>query len=223
MRLAKDICLNGVSASSGLCLALKQVIEEYCPIRIIETGTYHGTGTTKAIIEACILSQVKSILYSIESDKGNVELSKKNLAFYLTNHYCKFEVLSGVSVSKEEAFTTPLNYAHLPEDIIVDFVNPKDYTREIAHASRYNLLEECFARFDGEPDLVVLDSAGHLGLQEFLYVVENARKDFILALDDINHIKHHESKRLITEVAYNAEIIHQGEDKFGWLIAKIKI
>jgi len=55
----------------------------------------------------------------------------------------------------------------------------------------------CMKKFDYKPDLVMLDSAGHMGFIEFKYVLSLLKGSCVFILDDVNHVKHYDSLRLM--------------------------
>ena len=82
------------------------------------------------------------------------------------------------------------------------------------------MLHFALAKLDFKPDLVILDSAGHMGLQEFKYLMDRVEPGFYLALDDTNHVKHYQTCKSLETV--DCELIFQTEQGFGSRIYYIK-
>jgi len=58
------------------------------------------------------------------------------------------------------------------------------------------------------PELIILDSAGHLGFIELQYTLGlMSGKSFYLVLDDIGHVKHYHSMEYIRSMPNQFEII----------------
>lgn len=85
-----------------------------------------------------------------------------------------------------------------------------------------NLLQKAVDFFDGKPELVILDSAGHYGNAEFMEIIKLVNHPFIIALDDTNHGKHWQSVQVMKSKPEIYEIIFETDDKFGSVIAKVK-
>src|SRR5207248_1789299 len=78
-----------------------------------------------------------------------------------------------------------------------------------------DMLGRCIKECNGRPDFVLLDSAGHIGYQEFSYLVKLLEGPCVIALDDVYHIKHHKSLQQIqSDPRFN--ILALSREKFGF-------
>lgn len=211
MQIAEKIIGATTQASTAFTDEIENLIKKKKLKKIIETGSYHGTGTTKAIAGG---EQV----YSIEVNPKNHELSKRN------NKGSHIQFLLGLSVSKNDIPTT-ITF-DVPDHIIVDHLDhnrEKLYTAEVSHKVEDNLLDKALSMMDYKPDLVVLDSAGHMGMIEFKYLMDRVKSDFYLALDDTLHVKHYHTMEFIKENPDKFKVIYETSDKFGSAIVKVSV
>ena len=114
---------------------------------------------------------------------------------------------------------------NLKGDVIVDYspeVRAKMYFEETNFPGvPDDRLGWCLQNLSYSPDLVLLDSAGYLGYIEFTYLIENLKSECIIALDDIQHVKHFESFKYIRKHPDRFEILEfSPKDKFGFCIAR---
>jgi hypothetical protein len=133
-------------------------------------------------------------------------------------------LLNGLSISKSD-LPKEVEFTDFPDWVVVDYqekVREKSYISEVSYNVKDNILYECLKAFDGKPELVVLDSAGHIGLQEFNELMSWVQGEFFLALDDINHVKHFKTVEKI-KADERFKIVWQTSDKFGSLIAKVSV
>ena len=72
--------------------------------------------------------------------------------------------------------------------------------------------------WNGKPDFVLLDSAGHMGIIEFDYFLSLVRGPCTLMLDDTRHVKHHPSlQRMKADPRFVIEL--ESPEKFGFVLA----
>lgn len=218
--------LTEISENSTFSKVITEVITNYKPKKIIETGTYLGTGTTKIIASALKSLNINSTFYSIEVNPQNYANAKVNLTS--ANLIDKVNLLNGLSMPKEllpdketlnKTTVTSVEFSDVfidhPENERVD----KYFNETNFPYLPDNLLDKCLLEFEYKPEFVILDSGGHIGFIEFNYVINKIKSDCILALDDIYHIKHHKSYLFIKQ-DNRFEIIHESKEKFGFCIAK---
>jgi len=194
MRLAKDIKGYKMTSTSEFNHNLTTLIAQETITRVIETGSYLGNGTTKAVLKGFKLHDFEYKFISLEV---NPEYYKSALA---NNIGSGILFINALSVPRK---MIPVSITiDAPDYVIVDHLNLSNYSNEIQYDvpdSMLNLAVEL------KPELVILDSAGHLGLIEFNYLMSLLPShEFYLALDDINHIKHY----------HTMELIKQNQDKF---------
>jgi ADP-heptose:LPS heptosyltransferase/GT2 family glycosyltransferase/Flp pilus assembly protein TadD/ubiquinone/menaquinone biosynthesis C-methylase UbiE len=224
---SSEIDLTEISFDSEFSIAIKKIFKEVKPKRIIETGTYHGDGTTKVIASAIReLDLSDTLFYSIEINPDNHQKAKINLE---NNNLLDYVVLlNGLSVptkllpTKEEIGRRTVESIEF-DDIFIDHkesVRVEKYFNETNFPDlQEDLIGFCLAKFEHKPDFILLDSGGHMGFIEFNYVIDKVKSNCIIALDDVFHIKHHKSY-LFMKNDPRFEIINESKEKFGFCIAK---
>ncbi|MBZ0198630.1 MAG: glycosyltransferase [Ignavibacteriaceae bacterium] len=233
LRVAEDYSqgadLTEVGQGSTFAESIQSIFSEVKPKKIIETGTYLGTGTTSIIAEAMKNANLKDAkFYSIEINPENHLKAKDNLAQSGLLKYVN--LLNGLSVprsvlpTKDEITKTTIKHVEY-NNIFVDH-------REDERAQLYfqetdfpdvqeDLLGKTLAEFNFNPDFILLDSAGYMGFLEFQYLLSKLKGDCIIALDDIYHIKHHKSFLFMQDDS-RFEIMVSSKEKFGFCVAKFK-
>lgn len=197
---------------------IKKLIEENKIEEIIETGTFNGLGSTMVFAKTGIKVQ------TIESCLSSFFAAKENLKNYsnVTLHHG-----SSLKISEMIDFIDNDDFYFSPEikekNISVDGGNddPKDFYKKEVNGFGFSAppKEDILFSLINNPkkQLVFLDSAGGVGFLEFkkfMSLSEDFRKNKILVLDDVNHIKHYRSIASLKENAYNVLI---SEDKrFGY-------
>ena len=219
--------LTEISKGSAFSNNITDIFNKFKPSKIIETGTYLGTGTTAIIAEALRNLSIKDAkFYSIEVNPENYLEAKKNLTERGLIGYVN--LLNGVSIPRtllpsiEDIESTTVNSVQY-DDIFVDH---KETERTVLYFSETNfpdvrddLLGEKLREFNYKPDFILLDSAGSMGFIEFRYLVNKLKGDCIIALDDIYHIKHHKSFRFMQSDP-RFRILGSSKEKFGFCIAE---
>jgi len=213
MRIAEEVVRNGMAAGNGFMNWIATIIREYKCKKIVETGSYLGEGTTAAIRRGM---QVDEEVYSIEVNPEYHSIAIEN------NLNSGIHFLNGLSVPRPQVpVDTTFN---VPDHVIVDHY-PKNraalYRKEIAFNVPDCLLQKVLEKWDYKPDFVILDSAGHLGLIEFKYLMSMVKGSFYLALDDTNHVKHYESMQYILSHPEKFKVIFTTDEKFGSAIIKV--
>jgi hypothetical protein len=190
-----------------------EALKRFKPSVIVETGTHLGTGSTKMLAE---LRPKK--LYTIECSYVNYSQAKENL-----KQFPFVECIHGLSVDSAEATKfMEMNPQIFEDDVFIDDANPIEfYTNELMgmlnggeriEGMKENLLSELLPKVADENPLILLDSAGGIGLFEFFMVREAmGSKPYVLVLDDTHHVKHYRSKLLIEQdpmfkVVYNDDV-----------------
>ncbi len=219
----KDITCTGF----GFRLDIINLIRCYRPLRLIETGTYIGSGSTYIIARALRRFKLPlAVFYSIEVNPGYCEkatlfLNDKGLLDYV-------QIINGLSINRENLSTIEdLQKEFLdkswPENVFVDFKvsdRARLYYRETDFDVPDDKLMECLRKFDFKPDFVFLDSGGHTGREEFRIISENLKGTCFLILDDIFHVKHYENFKYICEDKERFQIIKTSQEKFGYAIIR---
>jgi predicted O-methyltransferase YrrM len=218
--------LTQIDEGSDFAAVIRQLVTTAKPRRIIETGTYLGEGTTRAIAGA--LSEVGDrdvAFFSIEVNRASLQQAAMNL--HARGLLDWVRLLNGLSLPREclpSQQTIQSALVDNPEfpDIFVDH-------REAQRAELYyaetnflevedNLLVRVLEVFDYRPDFVLLDSGGHIGTAEFDFLIPKLRAPCFIALDDIYHVKHHRNFRLMQGDS-RFSILVESKEKFGFCLA----
>jgi hypothetical protein len=224
--IALDYNGTSIHPEGNFARALTRIVKERLPSFIIETGTFHGTGTTAAVIRGIRESGHACRFFSLEVNPQHYATALSNLE---RNGDLPFvTVLNGLSVPRNllpdlENLHRELADAALEPGLYVDF--PENIRADAYHAETNfpdlpdDLLGLCLAECNGKPDLLVLDSGGHLGIAEFSHAFEKLSGPCVFALDDTLHVKHHESLRRI-KADSRFRILENSDEKFGYCIAE---
>lgn len=216
MILASTIDKHGMSISDELKLDINYIISSEKPSKIIETGTYLGLGSTKTILESIILNDIEDASFtSIEANKVFYLTAKKHLKEF--EHMKGFRLINSISIPR---ILIPKEVENdLPENVITDHLVADDYLKETDFDCPYDGLGFAMGLIGNRPDLVILDSAGHLGTIEFHYLMSLVDSSFILILDDTLHRKHFKTMEYIRSDE-RFTILKESKNKFGYAICK---
>lgn len=226
-RMSKDD-LTVVPAHSQFARSIRRIFEQVRPRRIIETGTYRGTGTTTAIANALReLGLHDAIFHTIEVNPKNCQRAADNL---LRAGFINLRLHNALSVPRallptieqiDDAFVKNVE----ADQLIVDHEEADRAKLYHGETDFPNVPDDMLGRllreFDYRPDFVLLDSGGHMGFIEFNYVIEQLRGECVIALDDVQHVKHHRSFQRINDDP-RFQIMAAGEEKFGFCIARFQ-
>ncbi|MFC1576903.1 hypothetical protein ACFL42_01145 [Candidatus Omnitrophota bacterium] len=223
---------------------VKNVVREEKIKVIIESGTYQGLGSTRKLAEAYAEGLSPRVFCTCEASLSNYRSAVKNLA-----RFPFVKCLWGNTVKLKEAISFIENDAvlrdhHLISDVFIDDTKDpvsyykkecrsglgsagnESFLRQIDHLVRKliyyqgeDLLRRLLKRYCRDSPLIVLDSAGGIGLLEFRITEEILRNySFWLLLDDIHHLKHFRSfARIRSDPSF--ELIAYDQDQ-GWALAK---
>ncbi|REJ84534.1 MAG: hypothetical protein DWQ44_08960 [Bacteroidetes bacterium] len=221
MRLAGEIMAAGMTCVSDLKQKIFQMVTQEKPMRILETGTYLGTGSTRAFVDAAISSGHSLQFHTIEVNEGHFELARKNLSDALLNFKCSFYMWNGLSVP---ASLIPSEIdVDFPESVITDSFDESFYHNEIVGFIQDDCISKAILAMGGFPDMILLDSAGHMGTIEFCHLMSlhDGITPFTLILDDTMHRKHYKTMELVRKDK-SFKILHESESKFGFAIIQFK-
>lgn len=213
MLIANQLKGYGMSCSTDLQHNITTLIAEETITRVVETGTYLGLGTTKAVLKGMKLHGMEFEFVSIEV---NPHTHKQAVA---NNIGSGVAILNGLSIPRA---LEPINISFdVPENIIVDHVDLNNYKQELIFDVPDNLLQKAC---DINPELVILDSAGHIGFIEFKYLLSLMKdKEYWLILDDTGHVKHYHSLQYIKEMPEQFELIWESPEDELHRAAIIKV
>jgi hypothetical protein len=194
MKIYKDYPLASISMAKDESFI--DIIRQFSPTEIFECGTYLGTGSTKMLAD---LNPKR--LVTIECSYKNYVQARANLA-----NYSFVECYHGLSVGVDESVNFMNEHKYIFEDdVFVDSETPIEfYTNEVMgmlnndqaiDGMRENLLDEILPSMADNCPLILLDSAGGIGLLEFRRVKQiMGDKPYTIVLDDTHHVKHYRSK-----------------------------
>lgn len=216
-----------VPDTGRLNVALCAALDRLDPQVVIESGTYLGTGTTRALLRALGARRPRRFV-TIEVSASLLRQARTNLA-----DAPWIECVWGMSIRREEAIEFVKNDSFLREldpnlDIFVDFLpDPAaGYLAELqgglggesSSDAPDGLLEQLLPLHAEDRPLVALDSAGGVGYLEFRETVRLLGENpYGLFLDDINHVKHYRSK-LHIEADPAFTVVDTSWDE-GWMVA----
>lgn len=214
MRIAEQVVKNGMAAQGALLKFLSDFIAEKEITSVLESGTYLGTGSTMAIIDGLTRHGKEFEFHSIEVNPGHYCQAEKNVP-----KLRGVNLHLGVSVPKSK-LPTEVKFGRMPEDIIVDH-KPEHrealYLKEVDYDVEEDLIGTLLKKFT--PELVFLDSAGHMGWVEYQHLLSKYKGEYYLVLDDVEHVKHYKSAK---DARKNFEVVFETSDKFGALCVLVK-
>jgi hypothetical protein len=202
------------------------------PDIIIETGTYHGEGTTAMVIQA-----IKSVFkrpdlalrfITIEADSVNFDIATQNLS---KHKWVQVIHGSSVNLEKAEKFIKNdemlLNHENYP-DVKIDASDPIPfYLSEVrgklfifggTESGEDDLFSKLESQLYGKIPLFVLDSCGGIGWLEFQEMLKLMYdRPLYVWLHDINHVKHYRSYLYIKDHPREWKIIDERPD--NWVLA----
>jgi len=218
--------LTVVGAQSQFARSIRRVFEQIRPRRIIETGTYRGQGTTTAIATALReLELSDAIFHTIEVNPRHYQRAAENLA---RAGFTNVRQHNGLSVPRAllpsiEQIDESLVKRVEADQLVVDHEEADRAKLYYGETDFPNLPDDLLGtllrQFEYRPDFVLLDSGGHMGFVEFSYLIEQLRGPCVIALDDVQHVKHYHSYERIHEDP-RFQIVAAGEEKFGFCIAR---
>lgn len=219
--------LTEIEREGQFAKSIREYFEAFNPKIIIETGLYHGNGSTSIIASIIKYEPITDAqFFSIECNSQNIEIAKENLR--------KKGLLPYVSI---------INGLSIPRDLLpsVEKINEKiaeaskfigvklDHEQDPSNGAFYYQKEtsqfekeDCIGnllQFVGDPDFVLLDSGGHVGEIEFNYLISKLKKPCGIALDDTRHIKHYKSREIISKDK-RFKILNDNQEKFGSMVCK---
>lgn len=208
--------------------AIEDLINLFKPRKIVETGTFMGTGSTTIIARALKKFDYGAQFYSIECNPAFVNAAHTHLIREGLRDYV--QLLQGLSIprkmlpSRDEILqwldTMP---RHLFDDLQRER-QAADYVNETSYDGPDDLLRQVVvSNFGGELDLALLDSAGYLGHIEFKYLLSllKPETEVIFILDDaINHVKHYHSRAYLKE---RGKLIFEVEERYGVVGYQLRI
>lgn len=221
--------LSMVDTGSKFSETILTLFSKIRPTRIIETGTYHGTGTTSIIASSLRdLAIDGAIFFSIEVNPSNYLIALENLT--RSELIARVRLLNGLSVPRrllptlhqiEDQCVHHMEFPHLYVDHLPEERAQRYFSETNWPDVPEDVIGNCLAKFDFSPDFVLLDSAGSMGNIEFNYVISQLKGPCYIALDDINHVKHHKSFVQMKKDP-RFQIINYSDERTGFCIARFE-
>lgn len=212
---------SSVPADSDFAKELRNLVHMTRPKRILETGTLHALGTTRIIGEALKEHGVNADFRSIEVNAANAEEARKNIERFQIP--VTLEV--GLSIPRAllpNAGQLARDLAGFPDGVYADHEEAErvaKYMAETETGGAEDLIGKVLADWDGMADLIVLDSAGHIGHWEFVHAISHLRGPCWILLDDCNHVKHYRSRDAILGAPRNFRVAADSSERFGFIVA----
>jgi hypothetical protein len=210
-----------ITPNTELGRELTRIIIERRPKRILETGTHKGNGSTATILRAIRQAGYAADFRSIECRPEWWAEAKENLAGQPVILYLGLSIPRDSLPSMEDI---AVMCAETPDGIAMDF-GPEDraavYHESTDTGTVDDIMGQVMVGWQGQVDLVLLDGAGHVGLREFEYLTKLARPPFILAMDDVQHLKSYKALEMVKSNQAN-RILAEGSERFGWAVAEIR-
>ena len=190
--------LHSPSSNPEFKAVITQLVEQFRPRGIIETGTNDGRGSTSVFAEFGIPMWTAEICPSLAVD-AREHMKKKN--------WEHVQLLEGMTLNKERS-EHALNWTleqEYPDFVKIDGAQRACgsrgfYERELCLGAEHeeNLLGKMFIMV-GDNALVFLDSCGGIGIGEFLETIWMGTFPMTLVLDDCDHVKHYHSVKLLAQ------------------------
>lgn len=184
---------------------VRRLVKEHNIDEVVETGTYLGTGSTSVFAGEdlnvfTVECNVKHLMQAAENLQG-----MSNVCF-----------IHGLSL-KRERIISGLMAMEFPKGGIYDSLNPKVFY--VQEANQAVLVEDALSLLakNETRQLVFLDSGGGLGYLEFLEFMSwplNVRRQKVLLLDDVTHVKHAKSVQSLKDWGFEVGVSQDG--RFAW-------
>lgn len=217
--------LTRIDTESHFAKCVKDLFARVRPRRVIETGTYHGTGTTTIIARALRDLRIEDARFiSIEVNPRNLIKATANLQ----KEDLVVELFNGLTVPRAMLPSMDEIDEELVRNVVADglVVDHEEHERARLYFGETDfsdlpddMLGTALEEFGHRPDFVLLDSGGHMGFVEFRYLISKLRAPCLIALDDIYHVKHFRSFSAIQDDS-RFELVVASEEKFGFCVAR---
>jgi predicted O-methyltransferase YrrM len=185
---------------------VKRLVKEYKITEVVETGTFLGNGSTK------VFAGEGLNVFTIECNSNHLSQAVKNLE---SNNY-NVCFIHGLSLKRENLIKGLMSMT-FPEGGIYDSARPKVfYAQEILQPVLVEDALNLFAKNETR-QLVFLDSAGGVGYLEFVEFMSwplSVRREKVLLLDDVTHVKHAKSVQSLKDWGFDIKLSSDG--RFAW-------
>ena len=184
---------------------VRRLVKQYEIKEVVETGTYLGTGSTS------VFAGEGLDVFTIECNVNHLMKAAENLQEM--SNVC---FVHGLSL-KRERIISGLMAMDFPVGGIYDSPNPKVFY--VQEANQPVLVEDALPRLAKNEvrQLVFLDSGGGLGYLEFIEFMSwpsSVRRNKVLLLDDVTHVKHARSVQSLKDWGFEVGVSQDG--RFAW-------
>ena len=184
---------------------VRRLVKEHNIDEVVETGTYLGTGSTS------VFAGEDLNVFTVECNVNHLMRAAENLQGM--SNVC---FIHGLSL-KRERIISGLMSMEFPKGGIYDSTNPKVFY--VQEANQAVLVEDALSLLakNETRQLVFLDSGGGLGYLEFLEFMSwplNVRRQKVLLLDDVTHVKHAKSVQSLKDWGFEVGVSQDG--RFAW-------
>lgn len=217
---------SGTGIGPQLAEAIRWAVAQYRPRRVFESGTYKGTGTTAAIEQALDLLSPDAEFVSVECDPECHRIAKDNAK---AGNY-RAELINGLSLPRRwlptaDEIQFELRCANeLDEDLYVDHPEADRHLWYFNESDKPDVEDDQISKIIGERwggrcDLIVLDSAGHLGLLEFRRCLATLEGPCVFVADDTLHVKHAATLNVMRGDP-EFQILRESDERFGFAVMR---
>ena len=184
---------------------VRRLVKEHDIDEVVETGTFLGTGSTS------VFAGEGLSVFTVECNRNHLMQAADNLKGM--SNVC---FIHGLSL-KRERIISGLMAMEFPEGGIYDSSHPKVFY--VQEANQQVIVEDALSLLakNETRQVVFLDSAGGLGYLEFLEFMSwplNVRKQKVLILDDVTHVKHAKSVQSLKDWGFEVGVSQDG--RFAW-------
>lgn len=199
---------------------IKNLIEQNNLEEVIETGTFNGLGSTM------IFAKIGIKVQTIESCLSSFFIAKENLKNYpnvILHHAASLKISEMIKFIDDDDFYFSPEVKSKNINIDGGDDDPKEFYKREVEGFGFSIPPEEDVLFNlinnSKKQLVFLDSAGGVGFLEFkkfMSLSEDFKKNKVLVLDDVSHIKHYRSILFLKENNYNVSVSQ--DKRFGYCI-----
>jgi len=171
---------------------------------ILDIGCFNGMGSTKCILDGVLSKKEKTFVYSLECNKLRLEEAKINLGFLPPN----FKLIHGTIIDASEL--EPMMET-LKNDTL------KGWLKE--DLNWLKITPNVFDQLPEKIDLCIIDGGEFSGNLEFNKLWKRCK---YIILDDINALKHIETKKFILSKPNVFKVIEDNvRDRNGYLLCQV--
>lgn len=212
----------GDTENTTFARAMARICAEANATVVVETGTYTGQGSTRMF--ASLVAGSGGHVHSIECNPNLLALAQSNLRD--VSHVVTLHAGLSIPVSKLPTSDDIRRICGEARECLCYIDHPPGlrvmgYTKETSYFDPTSMQDDLLVKLVTQhaPDIIYLDSAGHMGFVEFTHLLESGcvTKKCIIALDDVYHVKHFKSRRA-AEVDNRFQLIENSSERFGWAI-----